>query len=250
MVDRPVGSVSVEIRPDLAPLLAGFAKARAEAAKFNRDLEQILRKGGAPSGGAEATGKVTTAQKQLQSAVAETTRVMSGGARAAQQFETSYVRLAKSQVMAANSLASTWGVVGKSAQDAAAMQRGSAAAAATWGVAAAQGAKAAAGFGKDMKNLGITSVLTANQMRMVGLQTTDIVQQLIAGQAPTMVAIQQGGQLVNALQIGPRGLGGTLAALVRLIPPVAYGITAIGAAIGVTMISAMAYAKTMTDFKN
>lgn len=76
----------------------------------------------------------------------------------------------------------------------------------------------AAGFGTQatqMRAAGLSAAQYANAMRMLPAQITDIVTGLASGQAPFMVAIQQGGQLRDSFG----GFGNTLRALGTVITP-------------------------------
>lgn len=77
---------------------------------------------------------------------------------------------------------------------------------------------ALAGGSATLDKYGISAKQTANAMRMIPAQMTDIVTQLAGGQNPLQVMLQQGGQLKDVFGgIGPalRGVGSYLAALVN-----------------------------------
>lgn len=70
--------------------------------------------------------------------------------------------------------------------------------------------KSLAGIGTQLEKTGMSAAQTANAMRMVPAQFTDIVVSLASGQAPLTVLLQQGGQLKDMFGgIGPaiKGLG-------------------------------------------
>jgi phage-related minor tail protein len=73
--------------------------------------------------------------------------------------------------------------------------------------------------------------LTAFQGRMVALQIPDIVQGLLSGQGVFRTTIQQGGQIVQILGMGPNGFGGALSAVLRFLPGL-LGFGAIAAIFG------------------
>lgn len=82
----------------------------------------------------------------------------------------------------------------------------------------AQAVKAAAVSTASLNSMGASAAQTANALRMVPAQFTDIVTSLASGQAPLTVLIQQGGQLKDAFGgIGPaaKAIGGYIAGLVN-----------------------------------
>lgn len=85
------------------------------------------------------------------------------------------------------------------------------------------------GFSDQLNRTGMTAKQTANAMRMVPAQLTDIVVSLQGGQAPLTVLLQQGGQLKDMFGgIGPaaKALGGYVAGLVN---PFTVSAAAVGA---------------------
>lgn len=105
-----------------------------------------------------------------------------------------------------------------------------------------------AALGVNVSGLGKVDVAakqTANSLRQVAPQVTDIVTQLAGGQAPLQVLIQQGGQLKDVFGgIGPaaRALGGYVAGLVT-------PLTVTAVAFGGVAIAAHAGSKELQDFR-
>lgn len=84
--------------------------------------------------------------------------------------------------------------------------------------AAKQGEQALDGLEKRVARVGLSARESANAMRMVPMQITDIVTSLASGQAPMQVFIQQGGQLKDQFGgIAPavRAVGSYVAGLVN-----------------------------------
>jgi phage-related minor tail protein len=80
----------------------------------------------------------------------------------------------------------------------------------------------------QLKATGVSAAQTANNLRMLGPQITDIAVGLSTGQSPFMVMMQQGGQLKDIFGgIGPaaRAVGGYIAGLVS---PVTIAAAAVG----------------------
>lgn len=87
--------------------------------------------------------------------------------------------------------------------------------------------------GDQLNKTGQSAAQTANAMRMVPAQMTDIVVSLASGQAPLTVLLQQGGQLKDMFGgIGPavRGLGSYVAGLVNPFTVAAAAVGALGLA--------------------
>jgi phage-related minor tail protein len=91
----------------------------------------------------------------------------------------------------------------------------------------AQAAKAVEGAGAAYQRqtvlLGQTggaAKLTAMQMQQLGFQVNDLATQLASGANPLQAFAQQGGQIYQALSMGPGGAGGALRALGSLITSV------------------------------
>jgi phage-related minor tail protein len=83
---------------------------------------------------------------------------------------------------------------------------------------------------KKQSEVGISAAQTANALRMVPAQMTDIVTSLAGGQKPLTVLIQQGGQLKDAFGgIGPaaRAMGGYIAGMVNPLTVAAAGAAAL-----------------------
>lgn len=86
-----------------------------------------------------------------------------------------------------------------------------------------------AGADDQMRISGMTAKQTANSLRMLPMQFTDIAVSLAGGQSPFMVMMQQGGQLKDMFGgVGPaaRAMGGYIAGLVN---PFTIAATAAGA---------------------
>src|SRR5450830_11551 len=82
-----------------------------------------------------------------------------------------------------------------------------------------------------MQGVGVSAAQTANAMRQVPAQVTDIVVSLQSGQAPLTVLLQQGGQLKDSFGgIGNavKGVGSYLGGLVTALGPVGIALTAAG----------------------
>lgn len=78
--------------------------------------------------------------------------------------------------------------------------------------------KSLAGIGTQLEKTGMSAAQTANAMRMVPAQFTDIVVSLASGQAPLTVLLQQGGQLKDMFGgIGPafKGLASYASGLIN-----------------------------------
>lgn len=63
------------------------------------------------------------------------------------------------------------------------------------------------------RELGQRSQLTQYQLTQLSFQLNDVVTGLLSGQAPMQIMAQQGGQVYQALSMGPNGLGGALRGL-------------------------------------
>jgi phage-related minor tail protein len=97
--------------------------------------------------------------------------------------------------------------------------------------------------------VGTSAEKTAQQLRQVGPQVTDIVTQLASGQAPLQILIQQGGQLKDVFGgIGPaaRALGGYLAALISPTALLVGGVGALGIAYAAGRHETEAFNKALT----
>lgn len=84
------------------------------------------------------------------------------------------------------------------------------------------------------KDVGVSAGQTAQALRMIPAQMTDIVTSLASGQQPLTVLIQQGGQLKDQFGgIGPaaRAMGTYIAGLVTPLTAAAAGMAAFGAAL-------------------
>ena len=84
-----------------------------------------------------------------------------------------------------------------------------------------QNAAAAARMGAQTRAAGVSAGQTANAMRMVPAQMTDIVTQLAGGQNPFLIMIQQGGQMKDSFG----GIGPMFKALAGMITPVGLALT-------------------------
>jgi phage-related minor tail protein len=98
---------------------------------------------------------------------------------------------------------------------------------------------------KSLTTYGMSAAQTANSLRMVGPQITDIVTGLASGQAPLTVLIQQGGQLKDVFGgIGPaaRAVSGYVLGMVN---PFTVG----AAALGTLAYAAIQGAKELSEFQ-
>lgn len=71
----------------------------------------------------------------------------------------------------------------------------------------------AQGMGNVNRTLGKTgdiSKQTAFEMRQLSFQMNDVATGLLSGQSPFQIIAQQGGQVYQALQMGPKGVGGSI----------------------------------------
>jgi phage-related minor tail protein len=87
--------------------------------------------------------------------------------------------------------------------------------------------------GSTLSQFGASADKTAQQLRQVAPQITDIVTQLAGGQAPLQILIQQGGQLKDVFGgIGPaaRALGGYVASLITPTTLLVAGVGALAVA--------------------
>jgi phage-related minor tail protein len=85
-----------------------------------------------------------------------------------------------------------------------------------------------------VKSLGVSAGQTANAMRQLPAQLTDVVTQLAGGQNPLLILIQQGGQVKDSFG----GIGPTFRALTAAISPMVVGIAAGAAAFGTLAFAA------------
>jgi len=114
-------------------------------------------------------------------------------------------------------------------------------------------AAAAAGglvkLGAAQERVGMSAKATANALRGVPAQFTDIITSLQGGQAPFTVLLQQGGQLKDMFGgIGPaaRALGGYVAGLINPFALAAAAAVSLGAAFVVGSKESSAYQKAIT----
>lgn len=111
--------------------------------------------------------------------------------------------------------------------------------------ASAAAANATAGAFQNLNNQQLmaqrNAKLTANQMLNLSYQINDVVTGLISGQKPMMIFAQQGGQLFQIMQQGPGGLGGSMAALAKLIGPVGFGFAGLAVVMGTVAAAAANY---------
>lgn len=77
-----------------------------------------------------------------------------------------------------------------------------------------------------MQRAGLTAGQYSQAMRQLPVQLTDVVTSLASGMPVWMVAIQQGGQVRDSFG----GIGNAARAVASAVPPVALGLTAVGAA--------------------
>jgi phage-related minor tail protein len=102
----------------------------------------------------------------------------------------------------------------------------------------------------EMAKLGnasqVSAAQTANAMRMLPAQFTDVATQLAGGQNPLLILMQQGGQVKDSFG----GIGNTFKALGSMITPVGVAISAVGAAIAVTAMAAFQGSKEQHEFAN
>ena len=81
--------------------------------------------------------------------------------------------------------------------------------------------------------------LTGNQLQVLSFQANDIATSLASGMSPFTVMAQQSGQVVQALQMGPAGLGGSLkaigASLLSLATPMNLAVAGFTAAAGAAL---------------
>lgn len=91
---------------------------------------------------------------------------------------------------------------------------------------------------KQTKTVGETYKLTSQQALQLGYQVNDLVTQVASGANVFQALAQQGGQVFQALQMGPGGVGGSISAILRLINPTVLGITALtGAFVAFTLVA-------------
>ncbi|HSV78909.1 MAG TPA: phage tail length tape measure family protein [Ramlibacter sp.] len=93
--------------------------------------------------------------------------------------------------------------------------------------------KSAGGAEPKVRALGDSAQRTAQQMRQVAPQMTDIVTSLVSGQSPFLVAIQQGGQLKDVFGgVGPaaRALGSYIGGMVNPATLAAAAVSTLGVA--------------------
>lgn len=86
---------------------------------------------------------------------------------------------------------------------------------------------------KALSGVGMSAAATANAMRMVPAQFTDIVVSLQGGQAPLTVLLQQGGQMVDmfgSVGAAAKALAGYALGLINPFTLVAAGVAAVGVA--------------------
>lgn len=102
--------------------------------------------------------------------------------------------------------------------------------------AASNVGRAAAESAANVQKLGISAGQTAQAMRQLPAQFTDIITSLQAGQSPLTVLLQQGGQIKDSFG----GIGPAFRAVTGAIPPMVLGLTAGAAAAGAL---ALAYAQ-------
>lgn len=85
---------------------------------------------------------------------------------------------------------------------------------------------------KQMDQVGVSARQTANAMRMIPMQMTDVVTSLSSGMSPMQVLIQQGGQIKDSFGSMGAALRGVGQYLVGLVNPLTMGAAAV-AALGV-----------------
>jgi lambda family phage tail tape measure protein len=110
------------------------------------------------------------------------------------------------------------------------------------------------GKSKDgMGKMGISAAQTANALRGVPAQFTDIVTSLQGGQAPLTVLLQQGGQLKDMFGgIGPaaRAMGGYIAGLINPLTLTAGAVALLGVAFYTATERAQAFGKALITSGN
>lgn len=107
--------------------------------------------------------------------------------------------------------------------------------------------KAAAKFGgnvsKSFAPIDKASAASAFQLRQLSFQLNDVITSLASGQSPFMILAQQGGQVYQALQMGPGGVGGSLKALsgqiAAMVTPTRLAVAGL-AGVGVATVAAVA----------
>lgn len=82
---------------------------------------------------------------------------------------------------------------------------------------------------KQMDQVGISARQTANAMRMIPMQMTDVVTSLSSGMSPMQVLIQQGGQIKDSFGSMGAALRGVGQYLVGLVNPLTMGAAAVAA---------------------
>lgn len=93
-------------------------------------------------------------------------------------------------------------------------------------------------LGNVNKQLGFT----AGHLKVIGLQMPDIVQQLISGQSPFMIMIQQGGQVVQMMMMQQGGLRAFGQAILNAITPARALVGVLGLAAGAGILAYKAWA--------
>lgn len=76
--------------------------------------------------------------------------------------------------------------------------------------ATSQTAQGMSNVNRTIGQAGDISKQTAFQMRQLSFQMNDVATGLLSGQSPFQVLAQQGGQVYQALQMGPKGVGGSI----------------------------------------
>jgi phage-related minor tail protein len=79
---------------------------------------------------------------------------------------------------------------------------------------------------------------TSGFLRNLSFQLNDVFTGIASGQRPFQILAQQGGQIFQAFQMGPGGVGGSFRALLGLINPVVAGVVLLAGALGVVAVAA------------
>ncbi|HEY8606634.1 MAG TPA: phage tail length tape measure family protein [Noviherbaspirillum sp.] len=207
----------LEVGVDPTQAKQGLGEIKREAQSMAQTVAQAGNQAskavdGIGAGGSASAAKVDTATKSMIQSIQRATAVMEAGSRTSARY---YEVLANQRGVDVTVLRPYLSQLEA--------------------VAAKQKAAEQAIRGSDsgLKGLGMTAGQTANALRMVPAQLTDIVTSLASGQAPLTVLIQQGGQLKDMFGgIGPaaRALGGYVAGLINPLTLAAGAVGVLGVA--------------------
>ncbi len=249
MTEQVIGKAVIQAEVDGSGVDAGVAVAKRHLADLGTSARAAGQAGAAGlaaigTGAEQAGGKVDVATKRIISAVQQQTAAVAAGAKGNADYFASIANQRGANLQVLGPYLQQLTEAETKAKAAAAAQRqltegrdfiaGLEARANSIGKTASQLAELkAAQLGvtaqaapliarlrdaeRPLGQLGVTGAQTAQQLRQVAPQVTDIVTQLAAGQSPMLIAIQQGGQLKDVFGgVGnaAKALGGYLLTLI------------------------------------